>query len=189
MGDAVAYALLVIVLIVAAAFDLATGRVPNALTLPAILIGLGWAAASGVLGHDSGGALAGLKASGIGLAVAFVPFFLLFAGGGIGGGDAKLMTAVGAISASWHCVVSTTIYAVVVAAFLAVVVMIREGLVRQTLRRIFGAVLLIGSKRKAELDREDTRRIPFAVAVAIGGIVAGLETLIGVSTPWAAFTP
>ncbi len=72
----------------AAGSDLRTGRIPNALTYLAIAAGLVWGLWPGA--HPSVGARV------VGLLVAFVPAFALFLVRSIGGGDVKLVGAVGA---------------------------------------------------------------------------------------------
>src|SRR2546425_5723894 len=71
------------------ASDLRTRRIPNAITGPAILAG----AAFNVLY----GGRAGLAASVAGLGIAIGVLLAQFAAGGIGGGDVKMMGAVGAL--------------------------------------------------------------------------------------------
>lgn len=190
--DWMAMAGLSAVLIAAATWDWRTGRVPNRLTYPAVLLGLAWAAAAGAMGSGVGGmggavgAWAGLMSGLIGCAAGLIPFYVLFAAGGLGGGDAKLMAAVGAISASWRCVLATAVYAFVIGFILAVVIMIHSGLVRRTLSRLLGAALMSSARVQPDLP-DDSPRVPFALAIALGGLVAGAEVLLDVPTPWAAF--
>lgn len=175
----IAFALLAVVLIVAAATDIRTGKVYNWLTYPAILVGLVYWLIAGWLGSP-----VGIVDALVGLAAGLIPFAIIFALGGLGGGDVKLMAAVGAVSASWHVVLGAAFYGLLLAAAYAIVLMIRKGLVKRTLRRIFGAALLASAKVKAELD-ENTPRVPLAAAVAVGGIIAGLEQMLGWQSPWA----
>src|SRR5690349_21543935 len=69
--------------------DLRTRRIPNVLTLPALLAGValqaGYGGAAGIATSVAGAAIA--------IAVLSVPFAL----GGIGGGDVKMMGAIGAL--------------------------------------------------------------------------------------------
>ncbi|MFA7236528.1 MAG: hypothetical protein WC058_06665, partial [Phycisphaeraceae bacterium] len=83
-------------------------------------------------------------------------------------------------------VASTAVYAMVVAAILAVIVMIRRRLVKQTFLRIFGAMLMLGARVKPDLRDDKSPRIPFAVALMIGGLLAAAEVLLKLPTPWAA---
>jgi prepilin peptidase CpaA len=72
----------------AAACDLRTRRIPNALTFSA--------AAAGLIYHVvTGGTSAGLSSVG-GLLIGALPLFFQFALGGMGAGDVKLMGALGA---------------------------------------------------------------------------------------------
>ena len=70
------------------ATDITSRRIPNALTLPAVGVGVAAHAVAGGLPEASAALLGGL----VGLAV----FFPIFALGGLGGGDVKLMAALGA---------------------------------------------------------------------------------------------
>ncbi len=74
---------------VAAAFDLRTRRIPNALTYAALATALG----IGFLHAAEPGLAARLG----GIAAGFVPCFALFACGGLGGGDVKLSAALGGL--------------------------------------------------------------------------------------------
>ena len=184
----VAAILLAVVLVVAAVSAWRTGKVPNYLTLPAILLGLVWWAVCGFVDDGLGGAMHGLGASALAFAAALIPFAVLFTVGGLGGGDVKLMAALGALSGSWQCVLSTAVYAFVLGAIFAILVMIRHRLVIQTLRRIFGAVLMVMARAKADTF-DDSRRIPFALAICIGGLLAIAEVMFSLQTPWAWTVP
>lgn len=181
-----AMALLTGVLLIAAIMDWRTGRVVNRLTYPAMLLGIGWAVLGGWIDLGAAGAAGGLQAALLGLGAGLLPFYVIFTAGGLGGGDAKLMGAVGAISADWRCVLAAAVYAFFIAFVMAVVVMIRRGLVKRTAARLFGAALMTSAKVRPDLSH-DSPRIPFAVAICLGGILAGAEVLLGVNTPWAAF--
>lgn len=76
--------------IIAAVTDVRTGKVPNWLTVPALLVGLGLNV--GFLG------LGGLKASLIGTAIGISIWFIMpIIGTPLGGGDVKLLAAIGAL--------------------------------------------------------------------------------------------
>jgi prepilin peptidase CpaA len=82
----------VVVGAVAATMDYRTGRIPNKLTFPVMLLGL--------VAHSAGHGIAGFLGSSIGLIVcAAVPGVVYKAsqGRGIGGGDIKLFAALGAL--------------------------------------------------------------------------------------------
>lgn len=80
--------LLLAVVLLAAAWDVRRRRIPNWLTLPAAALGLAW--------NGYRGGWRGLLLAAAGLALGFAVFLPFFALGGMGAGDVKLMTAVGA---------------------------------------------------------------------------------------------
>lgn len=174
----IAFALLAVVLLTAAVTDFRHGKIYNWLTLPAILIGLVYWLIAGLLGHDKG-----IGASLFGLACGLIPFGCLALRGWLGGGDAKLMGAVGAISASWPCVLGAAFYGMLVAMAMAIVIMFHHGLVKQTLSRIYGAILSTAVRVKPDLEN-DKHTVAFGAAVALGGLVAGAEHLLGWMAPW-----
>src|SRR5438132_1059179 len=73
---------------VACGFDLRTRRIPNALTFGAALLGLVF--------HAVIGGVSGFGSSLGGLATGLAIFFPIFALGGLGGGDVKLLACIGA---------------------------------------------------------------------------------------------
>jgi prepilin peptidase CpaA len=187
-GSWVAAALLTPVVLIAAVTDWRVGKVYNKLTFSAILAGLVWWTLWGFHLQGPSGATEGFLRALVGFTSAALPFGVLYAVGGLHGGDVKLMGAVGALTASWQAVLATSVYAFVVGAVLAIAVMIRRGLVRRTASRIFGAALMATARVKPSFP-EDSPPIPFAVGIAIGSILATAEVLLGLHTPWAAFGP
>ena len=177
-----AFALLAGVLVGAAVMDARTGRVPNALTIGGTLAGLALWAAGGWLWRTD---VDGMDAV-WGMLAALVPFALIYFLGGLGGGDVKLMAAVGALTANWQCVVATALYAFVAAAIMAVVVMISKRLVLRTVLRVLHAAFAWRAGQKVDLDT-DSPRIPFAVAACAGGLLGGAEYLLGLQLPWTNF--
>lgn len=182
MVPIVAYVILAVVLIAAAVADCRTHRVPNALNYGAMVVGLVWWTVGGWIVDGPSGAWAGAGGSIIGLLAGLVGFAVLFAMGALGGGDVKLMGAVGTIGGGWRIVLATTFYGFIVAAIIALVVMVKKGLVRRTFARLFGVALLASAKVRAELP-DDSPHIPVALGVCIGGLYAGAELLLGLTTP------
>ncbi len=170
------FAVLGVVVVVAAISDVRTGRVPNAVTYPAIAVGL---LAHTLLGGMRGeGPGIGLYASAAGLAAGFLPMLVVWLAGGIGGGDAKLMAAVGALT-GWRFALSALFYGLVVAVVLALIVMVRKRIVRRTLRRLFGfLVLLLTPSKPADPAAEGSEKIPFALALCIGAGAALAEVVM-----------
>ncbi|MCC6679612.1 MAG: prepilin peptidase [Phycisphaeraceae bacterium] len=185
MLELIAFCLLAVVLLIAAVSDVRRGVVPNKLTYPAALAGL--------LLWTVGGWWTGLQWSGLwlslaGLASALIPYALAYAIGGLGGGDVKLMAALGAIAADWRVVLSATVYALIVAVIFAGVLMVRHRIIKRTLSRLLGAVLMIASKTRPEIPT-DSPRVPFALTIALGGLLAAAEQMLGLWTPWAWLNP
>lgn len=184
MTEWVTMGLLSVVLIAAAITDCRTHLVPKWLTYPAILAGLVWSTVAGAIDPQIGSAVAGLQNSAMALGLAILAFGALYAAGGLGGGDVKLMAAVGAIGASWQVLLATAFYAFIIGAIIAVFLMVARGLFKQTVSRIWGAALMAGARTKAEFP-DDSPRVPFALAVCIGGLLGTAEVLLGLPTPWA----
>jgi prepilin peptidase CpaA len=184
VANAIAYGLLVAMLSVAAYTDWKSHVVYNWLTYPTIIVGfLYWTIWAWAAPDTFGGALNGLSASAIGFAAGFFPFTLIFMMGGLGGGDVKVMAAVGALSASWEAVLGTAVYGLGIGFAMAIYLMIRHGLVKQTAKRLSTSALLLLSKQKPEIP-DDSPKIPLGVAFKIGFLFAGLEKMLSVQFPW-----
>lgn len=152
--------------VVAAAYaDVRTRRIPRELTLAALLAGLAFHAMTG-----------GLAGSLIGAGLAFVVSMAMFSIGAIGGGDVKLIAALGAMLGLdlWGHAMGITI---VVAAFMALFEVVRHRRVRQTLRNMFEICRTLWNTNfhghpVLNVQNSATLRSPFGVAAAIGTIVA-----------------
>jgi len=123
------------------------------------------------------GSVAGLAAGLLPLAVCWLTF------GGPGGGDVKLMGACGALG-GWEFAIRAMFFGFAAGAVMAVIVMIRRGLVRQTLKRIWLTLMLtVGGQAKSaeEIVGGDSPTIPFAAALSIGAVAAAAETVVRAS--------
>ena len=161
-------ALAIVVVLVAAWSDLKHRRIPNKLTLPAIAVGLVLAVV--LEGMD------GLKWSGIGFAFGFGVFLLPWLMGGMGGGDVKLMAAVGALL-GWPMVLWVTLLSCVVAILICFVKAIWQGKVLALLFSTWRIVVygFRGLLMRSPIEEigEGTKDIaigyvPFGVSIAIG---------------------
>ncbi|MBX2853154.1 MAG: prepilin peptidase [Phycisphaeraceae bacterium] len=182
-----AYIAIVGVCVAATVTDLRTGRIPNKLTASAMGAGLVfWLVAGLVVGHGlvgPEGTVSGtVAASFLGLLCGLIPFAILVMMGGLGGGDMKLMGAIGAWGASWRIVLDTTIYALIAGVLIAIVLMIRHGRVRLTLARLFGIAISRG-KAVSPDDDATAPKVPFAAAALVGIAIAGAEHMLRLWPP------
>ena len=104
------------------------------------------------------------------LVAGFVPLFIFYRlGAGLGGGDVKLMGAVGAL-AGWPGSLEILLYSFIVAAALGVAMMVWRGQALATFRRIgrtLKSVVLPGVAIVSPTSPESIR-VPFAVCVCLG---------------------
>src|ERR1035438_223396 len=162
MVDKGGWMLATLVAIPAGGMDWRTHRIPNWLTLPALLVGV---VANSVAGGWAG-AKSSLLGAGLGLAV-LLPFVLLRS---LGAGDWKLVGALGAFLGPQR-LLAVLFLSVLVAGVMAVILIIWKRRVRQTmdnLWRMMAAFLtfrLPGSEMS--LDNPEAVKVPFGVAVAI----------------------
>ena len=164
------------VLSISAVTDVRSGKIYNAVTYPAIILGLAGHAIAGAIWGPEGSL--GLAGAAIGLCVGFFPLLAAWLAGVIGGGDAKLMGAVGAL-AGWRFTLSAMFYGFAVAALLAVIVMIRRRIVLRTARRIGRFLYLAVAPGPAgKLETDQSPKIPFGLALCIGSALALIEAVI-----------
>jgi prepilin peptidase CpaA len=174
--------LLFLTLSIAAVTDLLNRRVYNWLTYPAIAFGLTLGYAAGDLGSLSLHG-AGLVNHLAGFALGFGVFALVWiAGRGVGGGEVKLMGAIGAIM-GWQFVIGAMFWSSLVGAVMAVWALVMRGKLVQGLGRAFRAAVTIGSppedKTAEEGDGEESPgrlRIPYGTAIAFGTLFAWFLT-------------
>jgi len=157
----------------AAILDLRTRRIPNVLTVPALALAL---VLRGLTGMDP--FLAGLMASGL----AFLLCLPIFALGGLGGGDVKLLTAAGAflgMDRLWGALAVTAI----AGGLFALVTIIRRRRLKETAWNLYMISKKVPTRSAYagwKQDHGDGLNIrsagaltqPYGVAIAIGAIWA-----------------
>jgi prepilin peptidase CpaA len=153
--------------IVAAARDVQTGRIPNALTLGA--------AAGGILVSAAQAGLAGLGASVLGFVVGLAAFFPIFAVGGMGAGDVKLLAAFGAWLGPVGAI-STAISASLVGGVYALAIAIRSGYLREAVRNLTTLAAVwsaVGPSTIPGMTLENARgpRLAYAVPIGLGAVI------------------
>jgi len=175
-ADMWAYGVLAVALLVASYLDVRTGKIPNWVTLPAVVIGV---VGQTLVAWATGKGLAGLGGSLGGLAVGFLPLYLAWRAGGVGGGDAKMMAAVGALT-NWEFTLAAMFYGFLVAGVMAVLVMLVKRITWRTLGRIWRFLYLaMLSAKPADPATPDSPKIPFGLALCIGSALQLVDLLLG----------
>jgi prepilin peptidase CpaA len=161
------YAIALTVGLVACVTDLRSRRIPNILTFGSALAALFY--------HLALGGMAGLTGAAVGWAAGVAFFFVPFALGGMGGGDVKLMGALGA----WLGAAATVwvvLYTGVAGGLLAIVVAAYRGYLGTALKNIW--LLLVhwrvtGLRPLGELTLEGSSapRLAYAVPIFAGTLV------------------
>jgi prepilin peptidase CpaA len=161
MAGLTTFAFLTLVVLAAGA-DLRSRRIPNILTLTGLVTGLALRSAGG-LGALADGVL------GVGLAIVVaVPLFAL---GGLGGGDTKLLAAVGAFMGP-----SRLVGALLLIALLGGLMAVIDAGRRGVLAPVLTNCLMImrswirpgGSGERQTISATGALTIPYGVAIAIG---------------------
>lgn len=146
--------------------DLKTRRIPNKVTVSGLLAGL-------ILGAFLEGGFPLEALSGAGLA--FLMAFFIFALGGFGAGDAKLVTAVGAFVGPGG-LFSVLLYGALAGGLLALINAIRRGAVLGLLLNTKDLIRSWFSAGQGGFDNElnspEAHSLPYGVAIAAGAVLA-----------------
>jgi prepilin peptidase CpaA len=164
--------ILLLLLFSAAIFDLTRRKIPNFITLPAIGWGLITSALAGGLKgffFSAGGLL-------LGLGILLIPFAL----GGIGGGDVKLLGAVGALQGA-HFLFRAALAGALCGGALALLYLLAGGQLQRSLYRICSLIMLpagsfyipaLKACGEAEGKGGGQVTIPYGAAIALGTLAA-----------------
>jgi prepilin peptidase CpaA len=153
--------------ITACATDLHSRRIPNLLTFGAALLA--------IVFHGAIGGLDGLTIAALGWVVGvalFLPFFLL---GGMGGGDVKLLAALGAWLGPGDAV-WLAVYASLAGGVLAVTVSLARGYLTTALLNVWRLLRywsMVGPRPMPSLtlERADAPRLAFGIPMFVGTMV------------------
>lgn len=151
--------------------DVRFGKIFNVVTLPAAIIGL---ILNIVFGGLGGPAERGLVASLCGFATGFGVFLLSSAFGRIlGGGDIKLLMALGAIQGP-STLLLTIIYTALAGGVMAIVVMLwRRDFMAGIRRLLSGLTLRVVARVPIDVsETKSTARLPYAIPIAVGCLIA-----------------
>jgi prepilin peptidase CpaA len=158
-----------VTVLVSAVTDVWKFKVHNAVTLPIL--------AAGLFYHSMVGGPAGLAASFLGALFGFGALILFYVMGGLGGGDVKLLAAIGAwlgVPLTFYVLIASSLAAGAFAALILVKYRM-WGTIRMDLRNVWHPLRAVARPRgandriEAEVRRADRRRIiPFATMLALG---------------------
>ena len=163
----------VIAALLGAYFDVISARIPNRLTYPAILLGL--VLRFGFLGWH------GLVQGVLGMLLCGGLFFVLFVIRAMGGGDVKLMAAVGSWVGARH-----TVTALIICALAGGIIAMGYVVFHKRFRKTFSNVVSIvkfhavsGVKQHPELNLSSAKavRMPYGVAIACGAVGTLITTI------------
>ena len=159
--------LVVLISVVACVTDLRSRRIPNVLTLGGALAALVY--------HATSGGVVGLLIASSGWIVGLALFFLPYALGGMGGGDVKLLAALGAwlgpLGAVW-----LALYTGLAGGVLAIGVAWRRGYLPVALKNVWLLLAhwrVVGIAPLAEVSFAGNSgpRLAYAVPILIGTVV------------------
>lgn len=160
---------LIFVVMVAAATDIRSRNIPNWLTLGGIAAGF-------VLNGYSGG-FDGLKFAGIGFGVACLFFLPIFFMRFMGGGDVKLMGAVGTLG-GYENLIAIFIIDAILGGIVALVAVLLRGRLKKTARNIWRMIAsMVKGKapyqesEELEAGSEKSMGMPRAVTIALATLV------------------
>jgi len=160
---------LAVLVVAAAVYDLRFRRIPNWLVVTGICAGF---ALNGFFGG-----IAGLAHAGLGFRLAIVVYLPMFALRVLGGGDVKLMAAVGSMAgaANWFIVF---LIAAIAGGFLALGLLLVRGGWRRTARNVLGILTALVRLRAPYRERPEQDvahsaavTLPHGVSIAIGSLL------------------
>jgi prepilin peptidase CpaA len=160
-----AEALLLLVVLGAAVYDVRYRRIPNWLSMSGVLLGIGL---NGFLYQGWPGVRLSLQ----GLAMGFGVYFLLYMLRAMGAGDVKLMAAVGAI-VGWRDWFGTFLITAIIGGLMALILVAYKRRVKKTLWNVSFILSEIKSGRPAYMGKEELDvRSPRALGLPHGAVIA-----------------
>lgn len=154
-------ATLAAMVLIAAFTDLKRREIPNWLTLGGILAGIAlntWLAG-----------LAGLKTAGMGLGLAALIFIPLFIMRWLGGGDVKIMGAIGSLAGPQYMIV-IFVFDAILGGIAALVLIIVRGRLLKTLKNI-PRIFRLDRESELEAGGEKSLGLPRAVTIALATLL------------------
>lgn len=169
------WTLTIAVALSAAWTDWRTRRIPNWLTVPGLILGIG----TNAIQHGWPGAKASLEGAGLALLI-LLPLVLMR---GLGAGDWKLMGALGAFLGPLG-LLKALLASVLISGLMAYIHLVRLGRFVETLRNLFTLVrgfVSFGVRPHPQLSLDNPKlvKLPFGVAAALATVLCcALERLL-----------
>lgn len=165
--------------------DLSTRRIPNWLVLAGLIAAIGCSVtATYTAGNQpSAGSTLGLANSLIGALSGLVIMLPLYALRAMGGGDVKLMAAIGAFLGPMQ-VLGAALLTFIAGGVLSLIAALWSGSLMRVLSnlRLMGLVTVAGRSAGLSLkDVQTTGRLPYAIAIAVG---TGLQVWLAARGGW-----
>lgn len=171
--------ILVCFVIIAAYFDLKERKIPNKITFPAMIWGIVF------LTVISG--LKGLQTGIVGCLFGFAVFFIPFAMGFMGGGDVKMMAAIGSML-GWHQSALVVVYTAITGGIIVIVMAIYKKQLKRIVLATVGLILnpilkkiyimtsnnkILSLQNKLSTHKFERKKeyIPYGLALAIGTLL------------------
>jgi prepilin peptidase CpaA len=161
-------ALLLLVIGISVYCDLKYRKIPNFITLPMIILG----PVLNVMLDGASGFKNSLVGFSLGLCVFLVPFYL----GGMGGGDVKLLAAIGAIKGS-PFILRVVFYSVFSGGLMAFIVLVYKRQLLVLLKKWIYMLINVMSFGAVEFSfteeiQKDKQVLPYGVAIGVGAVAA-----------------
>jgi prepilin peptidase CpaA len=161
------------VVLVCATTDILSSKIYNWVTYPAIGVGI-------ILAGLSAGEPT-LPNAVLGSVVGFLPLFIVFIIGGLGGGDVKLMAAIGALK-GYPFIMYALFYSGLVGGLMAIITMIWRGVFFKSAGNILRTMVtsVVPGFKTVPLNPEDSYPIHFGFAICLGTLWALVDQMLGV---------
>jgi prepilin peptidase CpaA len=158
--------ILMVVMVIAAIIDYKFKKVPNIITFSAIAAGLAMAF------MENG--FKGISISTLGLFIGMALLYLPYAAGGMGGGDVKLLGAIGAIKGPWF--VFITFLAMALIGGLMAVIRMAFVMKKDDMRTLSASIKTVFHTRSLSVleipEYARKEKIPYAIAISAGAAVS-----------------
>ena len=164
LGFYLSHLVLLVLIVISSYTDLKFRKIYNRHTIPSLLVGMFLA----TLVNFPGGLWNAILAS----LVAFTVFFVMFALGIMGGGDVKLVAAVGALI-GYPCILDALFWGIMCGGVYAILSLLKRKALVSTLKQIFIFIWNLFIWRiVTPPNLKESKKIPYGLCIASGTIIA-----------------